>query len=150
MSRRRNAYAIQNPFFKSFELWSGLARNNAAMLWSAGDVIGRRTTRMAQHGAAPNADDSREMHRMVSEKQSAMVEAGMAAWSQWMRSSQAMWTDALLNGGRARRAGISTSRAAKHLVNAQLKIANAAMKPLHTRVAANQKRLSNKRTSRAG
>ncbi|MGI9025927.1 MAG: hypothetical protein ACR2GP_10150 [Burkholderiaceae bacterium] len=132
---------FQNPFLKSFELWSSLARNNATMLWSAGEVIGRRTTRMAQHGAVPNENDRREMHRMVSEKQSAIAEASQAAWSQWMQSSQAMWTDALFAQGAAR----NPSNAATRLLNAQLSIANAAMKPLQKRVAANQKRLSGKR-----
>lgn len=143
--RRRSAFTIHNPFLKSFELWSGLARNNATMLWSASEVIGRRTTRMAQHGAAPNAGDRREMHRMVSEKQSAMAEAGMAAWGQWMRSGQSMWTEALLSGGRAKSPGRATTHAATRIVDAQLKIAKAAMKPLQTRVSANQKRLSSKR-----
>lgn len=140
--RRSSAFAIQNPFLKSFELWSSFARNNASMLYSASEVIGRRTTRMAQHGAAPNANDRREMHRMVSEKQSAIAESSMAAWSQWMQSSQSMWTQALFAGGAARSAPSATS-----LVNAQLKIAHAAMRPLQKRVAANQKRLSGKRTS---
>ena len=139
--RRSNAFSIQHPLFKSFELWSGFARNNASMLWSASEVIGRRTTRMAQHGAAPNADDRREMHRMVSEKQSAIAEASMAAWSQWMESSQAMWTEALFARGGTRR----PANAATRIIDAQLAIANAAMKPLQTRVAANQKRLSGKR-----
>ncbi len=133
--------AFQNPFFKSFELWSSFTRNNAAMLWSAGEVIGRRTTRMARHGATPNADDRREMHRMVREKQSAMAEASRAAWGQWMLSSQGMWTDALFARGAAR----DPASAATRLIDAQLKIANAAMKPLQKRVAANQKRLSGKR-----
>ena len=139
----RNPFMIQNPFFKSFGLWSSLARNNASMLWSAGEVIGRRTTRMAQHGAAPNTDDRREMHRMVSEKQSAMAESSRAAWTQWMQSSQTMWTEALFARGWPRNPSSATTR----IVNAQLKIADAAMKPLHKRVAANQKRLSGKRPS---
>lgn len=142
---RRSAFRIQHPYFKSFELWSNFARHNAAMLWSAGEVIGRRTARMAQHGAAPNANDRREMRRMVSEKQSAMAEASIAAWAQWMQSSQAMWTEALLPRGATRRA----SNAATSLVDAQLKIAHAALKPLQKRVAANQKRLSGRGRSAA-
>ncbi len=138
-----NARAFQNPFFKSFELWSSFTRNNATMLMSASEVIGRRTTRMAQHGAAPDANDRREMHRMVSEKQSAMAEASMAAWAQWMRSSQTMWTGALFPRSASRR----PSTAATSMIDAQLKIANAAMKPLQKRVAANQKRLSGKRSA---
>ena len=132
---------IQNPFLRSFELWSSFARNNATMLWSANEVVGRRTTRMVRHGAAPNADDRREMHRMISEKQSAMVESSRAAWGQWMQSSQALWSDALFAGGAARNPASATTR----LIDAQLEIANAAMKPLQRRVAANQKRLSGKR-----
>ena len=136
-----SAFKIQHPYFRSFELWSTFARNNAAMLWSAGEVIGRRTTRMARHGVAPNANDRREMQRMVSEKQSAMAESSMAAWAQWMRSSQAMWTEALLPRSAARR----SSSAATSIVDAQLKIAHAALKPLQKRVTANRKRLSGKR-----
>ena len=138
---RFNPSAFQNPFFRSFELWSSFARNNATMLWSANEVIGRRTTRMARHGAAPNADDRREMHRMISEKQSAMAESSRAAWGQWMQCSQALWSDALFARGAARNPASATTR----LIDAQLKIANAAMKPLQRRVAANQKRLSGKR-----
>ena len=139
---RHNAFQNQNPYFKSFELWSRLAHAQTSMLWSAGEVIGRRTTRMARHGAAPNAGDRREMHRMVSEKQSAMAESSMAAWAQWMQSSQAMWAEALLPRSAARR----SSSAATSLVDAQLKIAHAALKPLQKRVVANQKRLSGKKS----
>lgn len=135
---RFNPSAFQNPFFRSFELCSSFARNNATMLWSANEVIGRRTTRMVRHGAAPSADDRREMQRMVSEKQSAMAESSQAAWAQWVASSQSMWSDALFAPGVA----LDPSHAATRLVDAQLKIANAAMKPLQRRVAANQKRLS--------
>ena len=140
---RFNAFAFQNPYIKSFERWSSFARNNAAMLWSAGEVIGRRTTRMAQHGATPNQDDRREMHRMVSEKQSAVAESSMAAWTQWMQSSQALWTGALF----PRSGGRRTSNSATSLIDAQLRIANAAMRPLQKRVSANQRRLSGKRPS---
>lgn len=134
------AFSIQHPYFKSFELWSSFASNNAAMLWSAGEVIGRRTARMARHGAAPNVNDRREMQRMVAEKHAAIVESSMAAWAQWMQSSQAMWAEALLPRSPAKR----RSRAAKSIVEAQLEIAHAALKPLQKRVAANQKRLSGK------
>lgn len=118
-------------FYKSFERWSRFYRDQSAMLLSAGDVIGKRTAGMAAHGLNPDARELREMQTMIAEKQAAMVEGSMAAWAELMRANQAMWLAAL-------RGGTGTASP----LDSHLRIVRAAMKPMQTRVAANQKRLA--------
>lgn len=158
------------PLFRSFELWSRFALDNTAMLFAAGEVIGKRTAQMATHGIAPDAQQRREMHRMVEEKRAAVLEGSLAAWTEWMRLGQASWLEtarvAMRNGAAfaplmvgmhpgnsvargslyARRATTrsmaSASRQWTAPLDTQLKIAEAAFKPVRARVAANRERLS--------
>jgi hypothetical protein len=125
---------------------------------------------MASHGIAPDAHERHEMQRMVEEKQSAMLEASLAGWHEWMRLSQAGWLEAmrltmrngvalapvitglnplnaLSRGTRyARRATARSLAAATRQwtapLDAPLKIADAAFQPVRARVAANRKRLA--------
>ena len=158
------------PLLQSFERWNRFAADQTAMLWAAGEVIGRRTTTMATHGIAPNALERREMERMVEEKQSAMLEGSLAAWNEWMRVAQASWLDAvkltMRNGlalapvmtnlnplmtlshtsryarGATTRSMASVSRQWTAPLDTQLRIVNAAFAPTRERVAANRKRLA--------
>ena len=154
-------------FSRSLELWNRMAVEQATMLWSAGQVIGTRTAAMARHGATPNAKERREMHQMVAEKQSAAFEGSVAAWTECLRVAQASWLEATraatrntmslapmmigLNAGNAlargnayrRRAGGPTiTSVAQRWSLDSLRIADAALKPVRKRVAANHKRLS--------
>lgn len=110
------------------------------------------------------------MERMVAEKQSAIVEGSLAAWSEWLRLAQASWLDAV---GLTMRNGLAlapvltnlnpletlsrTSRYARQAtersmasasrqwtapLDTQLRIVNAAFAPTRSRVAANRKRLA--------
>lgn len=158
------------PLLRSFASWNRFAADHTAMLWAAGEVIGRRTTTMASHGIAPNAHERREMERMVEEKQSAMLEGSLAAWNEWMRLAQASWLDAVrltmrnslalapvLTGmnpldtlsrttryarSATARSMASASRQWTAPLDTHLKIVNAAFGPTRARVAANRKRLS--------
>ena len=158
------------PFLQSFEHWNRFAAEHTAMLWAAGEVIGRRTTTMATHGIAPNAQERREMERMVEEKQSAMLEGSLAAWHEWMRLAQASWLDAVkltMRNGLAftplmtnfnplttlshtrRFARVATARSMASAtrqwttpLDTQLKIVDAAFGPTRQRVAANRRRLA--------
>ena len=158
------------PLLASFERWSRFAADNTAMLFAAGEVIGRRTTRMAMHGIAPDATERQEMHRMVEEKQAAVLEGSIAAWNEWMRIGQASWLEALRltmrNGmafvpvmaGRSpidtfsRTGRYASAVTARSMASARrqwatpldtpLKIADAAFEPVRARVAANRKRLA--------
>jgi hypothetical protein len=166
----RNASPLHAPLLRSFELWGRFALDNATMLMSAGEVIGRRTTQMATHGIAPNAGERREMHRMVEEKQSALVEGSLAAWGVWMHLSQSSWLEAvrlttrngialapIIVGMNPINAVSRSHRYARHAtarsmasasrqwaapLATQLKIADAAIEPVRAQVAANRKRLA--------
>jgi hypothetical protein len=157
------------PLLRSFELWSRFALDNTAMLWGAGQVIGKRTSQMATHGIAPNERELGEMRRMIEEKQAAVLEGSLAAWREWMRLSQSGWMDAVKLASRngmalapvmvglnpinavarstsyAQRATARSMSSATRGWTAQLdnplRIADAALEPVRTRVASNRKRL---------
>lgn len=158
------------PLLESFERWTRFVADNSAMLWAAGEVIGQRTTQMATHGIAPNATERGEMQRMVAEKQTAMLEASLAGWQEWLRLSQASWLEAVrltmrngialapvvigLNPVNAlsrstryatratQRSMASATRRWTMPLDTPLKIADAAFQPVRARVAANRKRLA--------
>lgn len=156
------------PLLRSFELWNRFALDNAAMLWGAGAVIGKRTTQMAGHGLAPNDRELCEMRRMIEEKQSALLEGSMAAWREWMRLNQSGWMEAVRLASRngfalapamagmtpvnavargtryARRATARSMASAGRgwtALDHPLRIADAALEPVRARVASNRKRL---------
>ena len=70
----RNAAMFANPLL----LWSTFGLKMLQMSTAAAQVIAMRTTRMAAHGANPDAADRREMHRMGAEKVDAFTRAGAA------------------------------------------------------------------------
>ena len=161
----RNYHA---PLQESLALWSRFANDNTAMLFGAGEVIGKRTARMVTHGIAPNAEERLELQRMIEEKHSAMMEGSIAAWREFVRISQAGWLEAVrlvvgngINGpvlagldvtnviGHTQRVLAHTVEASMESVSRQmtapldthLRIADAAFAPVRATVAANRKRL---------
>lgn len=74
MKLPRDAVVYANPLL----LWSTFGLKMLQMSAAAAQVIALRTTRMAAHGANPNAADRREMHRMGAEKVDAFSRAGTA------------------------------------------------------------------------
>ena len=153
-------------FLRSFNLWADLIQKSGTMAWSAGQVIGQRTARMAQAGATPSARDQREMTTMVSEKRDAALESWMAMTRRYTSLNQTMWTDAFRTASAASIAAIplwtsatpaqyaarsktlasklsnrSMATMARH-VDSSAKIASAGLAPIHTRVHANRKRLA--------
>lgn len=149
----------QSAFLHSLTLWNRFTSDNTAMLWSAGEVIGKRTARMASHGLAPNAKERRELQGMIEEKQVAMFEGSIAAWSECVKLSHASWLEAMrmtMRGSTALMPLLAspTSREAARNPSQEelpqgwhgpfvshLKIVDAAFKPVRARVAANRKRL---------
>jgi len=95
MNTARLDRSYHAPLQESLQRWSRFADDNAAMLFGAGEVIGKRTARMVTHGIAPNAEERLELQRMVEEKQSAMLEGSVAAWQELVRISQAGWLEAV-------------------------------------------------------
>ena len=74
MKSRQSALLYANPFL----LWSSLGVKALQMSTAAAQVIAIRTTRMALHGANPDAADRREMALMGAEKVDAFSRAGQA------------------------------------------------------------------------
>ena len=72
MNLPRNAAAYANPFLP----WSMFGMKMLQMSTAAAQVIAMRTTRMAAHGANPNAAERRELHRMGAEKVDAFSRVG--------------------------------------------------------------------------
>jgi hypothetical protein len=159
------AAAFVNPLL----LWSTFGMKMLQMSTSAAQVIAMRTTRMATHGANPNAADRREMHRMGAEKVDAFSRAGtalatgaaplvlgmtMQAWrtgfdllSATMRlagsrtPSQTLARQQQL-AGTLMRGAASAGHGAGSAATARL--AHRALAPVHRKATANAKRLAKK------
>ena len=165
MKSRQNAAVLANPFL----LWGTLGLKAMQMSAAAAQVIAIRTTRMASHGANPNAADKREMHRMGAEKVDAFSRAGtaLASGALPLMAGMAMqsWRTSfdLLNGmtrlaasrtipqtmARQRqladtlmRGGATAGQAAAS--NATARLAHRALAPVHRKATANAKRLTTK------
>ena len=165
MKSRQNAATFANPFL----LWSTLGMKAMQMSAAAAQVIAIRTTRMATHGANPNAADKREMHRMGAEKVDAFSRAGnaLATGAVPLMTGMAMqsWRTGfdLLNGmtrlaasrsipqtmasqrqlaDTLMRSGAGAGQAATS--NATARLAHRALAPVHRKATANARRLTKK------
>ena len=165
MKSRHNAALYANPFL----LWSTLGLKAMQMSTAAAQVIAIRTTRMAAHGANPNAVDKREMHRMGAEKVDAFSRAGtaLATGALPLVAGMAMqsWRTGfdLLNGmthlaasrtipqtmARQRQLADTLMRGAAAAGQgatsaASARLAHRALAPVHRKATANAKRLTKK------
>lgn len=162
MNGTRNAGLLANPLLA----WSSLALNSAQMMATSAQVIGMRVQRMMIAGANPQISDHVEMGLMGSEKVQAAAESGQAVARGVMLLNQqlfAMVTRQVMAGlpmmfslatsftpsrfadGQARvvRAALANSNAATAKISdAVPRIAGKALKPIHSRAAANRRRLA--------
>jgi len=165
MKSRQNAALLANPFL----LWGTLGLKAMQMSAAAAQVIAIRTSRMAAHGAHPNAADKREMHRMGAEKVDAFSRAGTAlasgavplvagmAMQSWRTGFELMNGMTRLAASRTipqtlarqrqladtlMRGGATGGQAAAS--NATARLAHRALAPVHRKATANAKRLAKK------
>jgi hypothetical protein len=146
-------------------MWSQLAWKAGEMAIASSQVIGHRTRRLALAGPTPNARDQREFALMGQEKGAAAVEAvqaaglpmvalgqqmAMLAFKQMLSASTAFMS--IAESRTATESGDHQSRlvrdtlnnsvaAASQLSGSAAKLAGSALKPVHTRVRRNAKRL---------
>lgn len=167
MPRPSSSFALFDPFL----LWADVGMKTAEMLYSSGQVIGKRVDRMARAGHQPNARDRREFRLMGTEKVKAAAESGLAvaarmqsanyqlmarAWQQGFANIAAMTS---LAGSRSpvealsrqmslyRSLGRSQGTQARLSTDAA-RLAGAALKPVHGAATANARRLARVKTRR--
>ena len=165
MKSRHTAALYANPFL----LWSTLGLKAMQMSTAAAQVIAIRTTRMAAHGANPNAADKREMHRMGAEKVDAFSRAGQAiatgalplvagmAGQAWRTSLDLLTASTQLAASRTLPQTLARQRKLAHTLmrsapaaqhgaasKATAQLAHRALAPVHRKATANAKRLTKK------
>ena len=143
MSRR-----IRQPA-NLFSIWLDLAARSAEMYGASGEVVAKRTQRMAKMGPNPEASDQREMKRMVDEKADAASEsleamgASIATAYQRMmiRGMDRMMRNAtsMMLGGKPGRMTVGLTLT--EVATTAAKVAKAGMTPYHRRATSNAKRL---------
>lgn len=149
MSRASHSSSLH--WWPAFGPWMDLALRSTATLMASGEVIARRSQRMATMGPRPSGADRREMQRMVEEKVSATGESlqamGMQTMAlmqssalQWMNVAQAQ-TLSMIGLGRIP----SQSSASRAALRAPVAMMEAGLKPFHRRATANASRLRRKR-----
>jgi hypothetical protein len=149
----------------TFLMWSRLAWKTGEMALASAQVIGHRTGRLANAGYIPSARDQREFALMGQEKGAAALESAQAMGMPMLMLNQqfAMLafkhmmavSDSLMSIAASRTAGESAERqtklvrdtmtrsavAAAQLSGATARVARSALKPVHTRVSGNVRRL---------
>lgn len=148
-----------------FLMWSRLAWKAGEMALASAQVIGHRTGRLANAGSIPSARDQREFALMGREKGASAFESAQAmGMSMLMVNRQFAMiafkniiaaSASLMSIATSRTAGESAERqtkfvhdtmtraavAAAQLSSAAARVAGSALKPVHTRVSGNVKRL---------
>jgi hypothetical protein len=154
-----------NLFVNPFLMWSRLAWQTGEMAVASSQVIGHRTRRLALAGPVPNVRDQREFARRSQEKSAAALESVQAAGLPMLALGQqaavfafkqmVSTSLALLSIAASRTAAESATRqsklvrdtlnnsmaAASGLSGSTVKLAKSALKPVHTRVSRNARRL---------
>lgn len=161
MARRTNH--ANNPF----AIWTKLALEASEMMMASAQVIGHRTQRLAQSSTPPSARDQREFALMGQEKVAAIAESTQAValrmmtMNPWLAPNalrhMANATSAMMSLSASRSVGELMARQAKladamirsagsatHLLTSTGELASQGIKPLHSRVTANAKRLAKK------
>lgn len=159
MTHRNNSFSLFNPFLA----WSDLAIKAGEMMLESSQVIHHRTGRMATAGVNPSMHDQREFALMGQEKMEAMMEsaqamalqmmmhpgAGLYAVDWIMKSSAAILAlasstsieQSVRRQGKLARVMAESANIHTDFSESAAKIAHSGMKPLHSRVTANAKRL---------
>ena len=150
-----------NPFL----MWSRLAWKTGEMAIASTQVIGPRTSRLALAGSVPSVRDQREFALMGQEKSEAALESAQAvgvrmlmlnqqfaalAFKQMLSASAALMSIAASRtpaesverqSKLVRDTMASSVIAASKLSGSTAQLARRALKPLHTRVSGNVRRL---------
>ncbi|HJV85577.1 MAG TPA: polyhydroxyalkanoate granule-associated phasin [Noviherbaspirillum sp.] len=161
MKRQRTHRATPNPFI----VWTQLAVKTSEMMITSAQVIHHRAGRIVTAGALPSERDRREFTLMGQEKLEAVVESAQAVatrtiiiytqigtlgFRQLLNSTTGLMNfiaspAALLSAsGQAdllRGAIDGSSAMASQLSSALARLAHHGLKPIHTRVTGNAKRL---------
>jgi len=151
-----------NPLFA----WARLARKAGEMAMGASQVIAHRANRFASAASAPSLWDQREFALMVQEKRQAASESAQAVGiHMWMLNQQiaslafkqmlsatvslmfiATSRNPAESGERysrlTRNTVANTAIAASKLSGSTVKVAQRVLKPVHTRVLSNARRLT--------
>jgi hypothetical protein len=160
-----NSSRALNLFMNPFLIWSRLAWKTAEMANASAQVIGHRTRRLALAGSVPSARDQREFALMGQKKGDAALESAQAVGVRLLMLNQqfaALAFKQMLSASVAMMS-IAASRTAAEAVDRQLKLvrdtmtdsvvaasklsgstahlARRALKPVHTRVSGNVRRL---------
>jgi hypothetical protein len=132
-----------------FSTWLELAARSTEMYCASGEVIAKRTQRMATMGPNPQASDQREMKRMVEEKAAAASESLNAMGASTAAAYQrAMFkgmdqmvrnATSMMLGGNAMRLMVGMDLT--EVAATYAKVAKAGMAPYHRRATSNAKRL---------
>ncbi len=164
-----NASEAMNLFTNPFMMWSRLAWKSGEMAIASAQVIGHRTNRLALAGPAPSTRDQREFTLMGREKGAAVLESAQAVGIRVMMLNQqfaALAFKQMLSASLAL-ASVATSRtvaqsvdrqsqfvrntmtdsvvAASKLSGSTAQLARRALKPVHTRVSGNVRRLGKRK-----
>ena len=146
-------------------LWADLVMRSSEMMVASMQVIQHRTQRIAAAGVSPSVRDRREFSRMGREKIDAAAESAFAVANQWAGSSAAVNARAatqMLTGmtalmsvfssrtpgqylqrqGALLRAMTDSAVTASQLSASGARLAQRALKPVHTRATANARRLA--------
>ncbi len=163
----------QSPrFFNPLMIWTDVALKTGEMLVSSGSVIQMRTSRMAEHGMQPTPADMREIHLMSEEKLAAVTESGAAianqlhtvnyalanrAVQQWFQSGTTWLSlatsftpaQALTRGQAFIDASTRAAATVTQLSSASARVAQRALKPIHSKATSNARRLAAQTASTA-
>jgi hypothetical protein len=152
-------------FANPFVAWGNLAVKTGEMMLASASVIQHRTGRMATAGLNPSARDQREFTLMGQEKVEAAVESAQAMAIQMMAlnpMTNLRTLDLMMKGSSAMMSLATSATAAQSLKNqaalarvlaesanvqtelshSAVKIAQHGLKPIHSRVTSNAKRLA--------
>ena len=154
-----------NMFVNPLLMWTQLAWQTGEMAVASSQVIGHRSRRLALAGPVPNARDQHEFARMSQEKSAAALESVQAAGLPMVALGQQValfafkqmfsTSMALMSIAASRTTAESATRQAKlasdtlnnsmaaasDLSVSTVKLARSALKPVHTRVKSNARRL---------
>ena len=160
-----NSSRALNLFMNPFLMWSRLTWQTAEVAIASAQVIGHRTSRLALAGSVPSARNQREFALMGHEKGEAAMESAQAVGVRMLMLNQQLAalalkqmlsaSVALMSIAASRTAAESVDRqsklvrdtmassvvAASKLSGSTAQLARHALKPVHTRVSGNVRRL---------
>lgn len=161
-----NQTSYTNLLVNPVQSWMNFAMLSAQMMMTSAQVIGQRTSGMMLAGASPTQRDQQEFAMMSEEKTAAAVESAQAmaqgvfklsqqlavmAYRQMLASVPLMMSLATSvtpqqsahRQANLVRAGLANSaEATSRISNAMPRIAHKSVRPIHSKVAANHKRLA--------